>query len=167
MELEEFRAKVIPTSDKLCRFALRLLKNKQEAEDVVQDVLVKLWNRRKDIGTYKNPEAFAMTVTKNMCLDILRTRKRFVDNEPRDEPDRKTPLDVAEWNDVRSQIDNAMNTLPEQQKMIVQLRDIEGYDYEEIAQILEINVNTIRVNLSRARAKIREILTNTYSYGLE
>ena len=169
MDISEFKNKVLPSRDKLWRFARRLLGNEEEAEDTIQDVFLKLWDIRHQITHYNSIEALAMKMTKNQCLDKLKSKRNMqvnLDNHSSHllsgfaPPDKKTEL-----NDSMDIMSLAIQTLPENQKMIIQLRDIEEYEFEEIAEILGFDLNYIRVNLSRARKKIREILTKVYNYG--
>ncbi len=161
MNTKEFQIQVYPLKNKLFRFAKRILEHTEDAEDVVQDVFIKMWDRRETLEEYRSVEALAMTATRNMCLDKIRKRKfpvgniddhrAFLENIPMEErPD---------YSEEMIKIRRAMDELPEQQKMIVHLRDIEGYEFESIAEILDMQENAIRVNLSRARKKLREALS--------
>ncbi|MCU0447184.1 MAG: RNA polymerase sigma factor [Microscillaceae bacterium] len=169
MDLQTFKLNVLPARNKLHRFATRLLGSAEEAEDTVQDVFLRMWNMREKLDAYHSVEALAMRITKNICLDKQKSRRNQVlslDNYSHQavssvaNPERK-----MEMSNTRSLIEQAISQLPETQKMIIQLRDIEEYEFEEIADIMQADVNYIRVNLSRARKKIREILTNTENYG--
>jgi RNA polymerase sigma-70 factor (family 1) len=161
MNPEDFKKKVLPLKNKLFRFANRLLDNREEAEDMVQEVFIKLWNRRDKLDEYRSIEALAVVTIRNLCLDKLKSKKmhaermKDLENEIPSSQQEQTP----DLSDIVHQIHQVIQTLPEQQRLIIQLRDIEGYDYEEIAQMLEMNENAVRVNLSRARKKIRETLT--------
>ena len=147
--------------------AKRLLVSTEEAEDATQEVLVKLWNKNKNLDNYNSVEAFAMTMTKNYCLDQLKSKRatnlkivhtNFTDREP--SLDQQTEdIDSLNW------VEKIINQLPEQQRLIIQMRDVEQYEFEEIAKILEMNENTIRVALSRARKTIRENMTQIHHYG--
>jgi len=159
MDLQEFKSTVLPAKQKLYRLAVFLLHDREEAEDVLQDVFLKLWTSRHKLQAYASIEAFAMTVTKNLCLDRLKTnkRKRQVDVtglELRSE--EATPYQHSEMADSMSKIQGLLATLPEQQKLILHLRDVEGCSFEEIEQITDLTVNNIRVILSRARKSIRD-----------
>lgn len=167
MTLENFQIEVIPLKNKLFRFARRLVKNTQEAEDIVQDAFVKLWSNRQKLGEYRSIEAFAMVVIKNICLDQLRARKRksTVDATEQNEPSENlTPHTELEVSDSFRYVKSIIDDLPDQQKMVVHLRDIEGYEFDEIANMLDMNQNAVRVNLSRARKKIREKMIETHNY---
>jgi RNA polymerase sigma factor (sigma-70 family) len=166
MTPEEFKIEVFPLKNKLFRFAKRLLEHTEEAEDMVQEVFIKLWNKRDKLREYRSIEALAMITIKNQCLDKLRNRKYSVEkiDQIKDEVEEVMNEEKRDLSDVMGRIHRIIKTLPEQQRMIIQLRDIEGYDYQEIAEILEMNENAIRVNLSRARKKIREIITQHQLY---
>jgi RNA polymerase sigma-70 factor (family 1) len=161
MNLEDFKKKVLPLKNKLFRFANRLLDDREEAEDMVQETFIKLWNRRERLDEYRSVEALAMVTIRNMCLDKLKSKK--MQAERMKDLENEMPASLQEQrldlSDIVRKIHQIIQTLPEQQQSIIQLRDIEGYDYEEIAQMLEMNENAVRVNLSRARKKIRETLT--------
>lgn len=163
----EFEREILPVSQNLYRFAFRLLLSREEAEDAVQEVFVKLWKMRSRLSEYRSTEALAMTMTRNFCLDRLKRTKREV---RRDVPvvDTRTtgtnPEQLFEKNETYHIIIEFINNLPEQYRTVVQLRDIDGYEYEEIAERLSININTLRVNLSRGRKMIREYL-DKIGYG--
>lgn len=168
MNQQEFVSLIDPFKDKVYRLAKRLLVSSDEAQDATQDILVKLWDKKKKLETYQNVEALAMTMTKNYCLDQLKSKRasniklihtNFTDREP--------PLDKkVEDQDSWDWVDKMINELPEQQKVIIQLRDIEQYEFEEIAKVLEMSETAVRVALSRARKTIREKMTKTHQYGI-
>lgn len=169
MNLQEFTSKVVPLKNKLFRFAKRYLERPEEAEDIVQEVFIKLWTRREKLDEYRSVEALAMITTKNLCLDKIKSKRypvdpiddhrRFLENLPEEQK--------KDYSDEILMVRKAMKSLPRQQQMIVQLRDIEGYDFESIAEILEMNENAIRVNLSRARKRIRELITTSKIYDYQ
>lgn len=169
MTQTEFLNIVMPFKDKVFRLAKRLLVSTEEAEDATQEVLLKLWNNKQKIQEYKNVEAFSMTMTKNFCFDKLKSKQaqnlKIVHSNYEE---KGTPLQKqVELNDSVNWVAKIIEDLPEQQKMIIQLRDIEDYDYDEIAKMLDMNNTAVRVNLSRARKTIREKLTNTHNYGIK
>lgn len=169
MTRQEFTEQIVPLKNKLFRFARRILGHTEEAEDAVQEVFVKLWTKREQLDEYRSVEALAMITAKNLCLDKLRSKKypvdpidnhrAYLENLP-----EKNEMDYSE--EVRK-IHVAMKSLPRQQQMILQLRDIEGYDFESIAEMLDMNENAIRVNLSRARKRIREMILTANTYELQ
>ncbi|MFH1319537.1 MAG: sigma-70 family RNA polymerase sigma factor [Bacteroidota bacterium] len=165
MTIEDFKIKVLPIRNKLFRFAKRLLKETADAEDVTQEVLIKLWSNKEKLNQYNSIEAFAMIITKNMCLDELKVKRREVVelNSTVILPVDSTPYKQTELADSMKTMNLIIDTLPEQQKMIIQLRDIEGYSFDEIAEIMDLGINVIRVNLSRARKKVRDEFKNLTS----
>jgi RNA polymerase sigma-70 factor (ECF subfamily) len=169
MTQADFVKLIMPFKDKVFRLAKRLLVSNEEAEDATQEILMKLWNNKESIEEYRNVEAFSMTMTKNFCLDRLKSKQaqnlKIVHSNYQD---NNTSLQrQVELNDSVDWVAKIIEELPEQQKMVLQLRDIEEYEFEEIAKVLDMNETAIRVSLSRARKTIREKLTNTHSYGIK
>ncbi|WP_281228330.1 RNA polymerase sigma factor [Flavobacterium aquiphilum] len=168
MNQNEFVHLINPFKDKLFRLAKRLLVSTEEAEDATQEVLVKLWSKNENLDSYNSVEAMAMTMTKNYCLDQLKSKRagnlkivhnNFTDREP--SLDRKVEdTDSLIW------VEKIIDQLPEQQRLIIQLRDIEQCEFSEIAKITEMNEAAVRVALSRARKTIREYMLKTHSYGV-
>ena len=140
--------------------AKRLLVSTEEAEDATQEVLVKLWTKNETLSELKSVEAMAMTMTKNYCLDQLKSKRAsnmtIVHNNYTD--NQASLQQKLEDEDSLSWVEKIINDLPEQQKLIIQMRDIEQYEFEDIAKILDMSEATIRVSLSRARKTIREIM---------
>jgi RNA polymerase sigma-70 factor (ECF subfamily) len=161
MELQEFKNKLIPVSPRLLRFAGRMLANQEDARDVLQDVYLKLWLMREKLDSYRSLEALSMTMIKNACIDQLRKRKPFFQHNEAIEDEFSESGDVEELftsNESYTSVLEMVNKLPEQQKAIIHLKDIEGYSTEEVMEIMGITANTLRVNLSRARMKLRELI---------
>ena len=167
MEQKEFLNTILPYKDTLYRLAKRLLVSSDEAEDAVQEVFLKLWKVRDKIDNYRSPEAFAITMTKNYCLDRLKSKQasnlKIVHNNYKNSENIERTIEGNEGVELVTKI---METLPEKQKMIMQLRDIEQFEFAEISQMLEINETAIRVALSRARKVVREQLIKQYNYGI-
>ena len=168
MNQKEFVHLINPFKDKLFRLAKRLLISTEEAEDATQEILVKLWSKNENLDSYNSVEAVAMTMTKNYCLDQLKSKRagnlKIVDNNF---TDREPSLDKkVEDNDSLIWVAKIIDQLPEQQRLIIQLRDIEQCEFSEIAKITEMNETAVRVALSRARKKIREYMLKTHSYGV-
>ena len=166
MTTESFKTEVLPIKNKLYRFALRMLSDHEEAQDTVQEVFLRLWSKREKLDEYRSIEAFAMIITKNLCLDKLKSsRRRNIElKDQLETPGSITPYDHTEKTDMKNKAINIINTLPEQQKMVIQMRDVEGLDYDEIAEVMEMSLNNVRVNLSRARKKVRDILIKAQNY---
>ena len=151
---------------KLYRFALAYTKRTDEAEDVTQEIGVKLWERRDELDALQNVEAYAMRAIRNRCLDYVRSLHNRTDEliEDYDTAHEQTPYKSLEQADMVAFVRRLIDRLPEQQQMTIRLRDIEGYEFEKIAEILGINDGAVRANLSRARQKIREELLKQQKY---
>ena len=170
MDLNDFRKRILPLNGKLHHYAFMLLKDRIEAEDAVQEVCLKLWKIRESLEQYNNVEAFAMKVTRNWCLDRIKARKPIYiesyqpwqEKLSEDNPHQKLE-DAENLNLLFTLIDK----LPEQQRLIIQLRELENLEFEEIAEIMDMNLNAIRVNLSRARHRIKEEISKLESDGKE
>jgi RNA polymerase sigma-70 factor (ECF subfamily) len=169
MQQSAFLQLVMPFKDKVYRLAKRLLVSNDEAEDATQELYLKLWNQKDKLGTYKNIEAYAMTMTKNYCLDQLKSKRAdnltLVHSNYSKEGDASLEK-VIELQDSIDKVHQIIDGLTEQQKLVIQLRDIEQYDFEEIADILGMNAATVRVTLSRARQIVREKLIKKHQYGI-
>lgn len=169
MDQKEFIKIISPFKDRVFRLAKRLLVSNEEAEDATQEVLVRLWSNKNRLESYSSVEALAITITKNYCLDQLKSKRatemRLVHSNY---SDRQPGLQQqAEDRDSWEWVEKIVEKLPEQQKIILQMRDIEQYEFEEIAKIMDMNETAVRVALSRARKIIREELTKKHNYGLK
>ncbi len=158
MSVTYFQEHILPIKDNLYRFAHRILKNTMEAEDVVQEVLLKIWQKRESWQEVQNIEALAMKMTKNLALDKFKS-KHFQTNGLPDYADWRDeaaqPDEITESSDLISLIRQIMNNLPEKHRSVMHLRDIEGLSYEEISEILEMPMSQLKINLFRARQSIR------------
>ena len=156
-----FHQHVFPIRHKLYRFALRITGSVHEAEDVVQEVLERVWKSSKEqAATVQNWEAWCMTLTRNRSLDKIRTqtqrRTDTLDRATERHADGANPAQAAETNDLVARVKQLMQNLPEKQRLVMHLRDIEELSYEEIAELLDISLDQVKVNLHRARKTIRE-----------
>ncbi|CAM1340824.1 RNA polymerase sigma-70 factor (ECF subfamily) [Tenacibaculum lutimaris] len=168
MNQTDFLKVVLPFKDKVFRLAKRLLVSTEEAEDATQELYFKLWRNREKLSDYKNVEAFAMTMTKNYCYDRLKSKQAsnltLVHSNYKE---KETSLEKkVEHNDSVNQVHQLIEKLPEQQKIIIQLRDIEQYDFDEICKMVDMKPTAVRVALSRARKTIREELIKKHNYGV-
>ncbi len=169
MSLEAFKTRVLPVKDKLFRYTLRILKNEEEAKDVVQETMIKVWNKRDEMHTYENMEAWCIRVARNLALDKLKSKHNKsidIDNAYDLQSSSQSPYSSTEQNDIMSSIHHFINQLPDLQKQVIQLRDIDGFSYQEISDILKQNINSVKVNLFRARKQVREQLIQVNDYGL-
>ena len=147
--------------DKLFRLAFRLLQHVQEAEDSVQDVMAGVWSRREQWGEWKSIEAYCMTATRNNCLDRLRRRRVVPVAEDRasevSSPDRN-PYEKIMDKQLIQRIRQCMDALPENQQQVIRLREMEGFSYNEIAEVLEMTLDQVKINLFRGRNAIKKLI---------
>ena len=170
MKAIDFRHDLLPLKDILFRVALRITTNTAEAEDVTQETLLRVWNHRNDLHDVRSLEAYCLTICRNLALD--RSRKSEAQNLSLDEH-AVDPADTAYTADeqlVRSErlrwVHTLFNRLPEKQRTVLQLRDVEGKSYRETADILGISEDQVRVTLFRARQAIRQQFEKIDNYGL-
>jgi len=168
MNQSDFLKVVLPFKDKVFRLAKRLLFSTEEAEDATQELYFKLWKSKEKIADYQNVEAFAMTMTKNYCYDRLKSKQASnLTLAHSNYLEKDTALDKkVEHQDSVSLVHQLIEKLPDQQKIIIQLRDIEEYDLEEICKMVDMKPIAVRVALSRARKTIREELIKKHNYGI-
>ena len=159
MENISFRTTVLPLSDRLFRLALRITMNSAEAEDVVQDTLLKVWEHRGEWEQIDNLEAFAIATCRNRALDIVKRAGRNTKSLDEIENSQLSTFNSQlslEARERLSLVRRLMDDLPEMQRTIMLLRDIEGRTYQEIVQVLDISETQVKVYLHRARTKIRK-----------
>lgn len=165
-----FRSDVLPLKDTLYRLALRITLNPAEAEDIVQDTLIKVWNRKDSWSEIESIEAFSITVCRNLSLDHIRRHESHnssLEQINLDATDSGSlPSERAELNDKIALIKSTMNALPERQRSCMQLRDFEGKSYKDIAAALEITEEQVKVNIFRARQAVKKRLNELDDYGL-
>lgn len=169
MSPEEFRKIILPEGRRLYALAFRYLNNREEAEDMVQEVMMKLWVDRNEQTHYANPAAWCTTVTRNSCIDMLRRKRRIRQEEISDAvmmPETGAGLSHSSDNrEAAGMIGTIVSRMKEPYRSAVILRDMEGYSYEETAEIMQTKINALRTVLSRARRSIREEMERIYSYG--
>ncbi len=167
-----FQTDVLPLKDKLFRLALRITLNRQEAEDIVQDTLIRVWNKRDEWDQIENIEAYATTICRNLALDRSnQVRNRTI--EDTDINDHTTviaasppPDEALHQRQSLEIVRQLMDNLPETWRTIMLLRDVEEKSYKEIADILGINETQVKVYLHRARTKIKTTIEKINQYGL-
>ncbi|HNP90124.1 RNA polymerase sigma factor [Macellibacteroides fermentans] len=158
MELETFKSTVLPLRDKLLKYSVKLTDDGADAEDIVQEAFLKLWYIRDRLDGYQSVEALSVQVVKNLCLDKLRSKRmdRMPENSQSILADTVTPEQLLEQHDAVAIIGRLIQQLPTLQQCIIRMKDVEGYELSEIAQITGTQIESVRVNLSRARKKVRE-----------
>lgn len=171
MSLEIFLSQVVPVRQKLYRFAYRLLENEEDAMDVTQDTLLKVWQQQERMADLQNMEAWCMRIMRNLALDKMKARK-YRRSEELDRASEvpalheANPHTATEQQDVMRRVHCVIAALPDKYRTIIQLRDIDGYSYQEIADILMIEMSEVKINLHRARKAVREQLQKQQVYGV-
>jgi RNA polymerase sigma-70 factor (ECF subfamily) len=160
----------LPLKDVLYRLALRITLRHEDAEDVVQDTLIKVWNRRDNWQEINDIEAFALTICRNLSLDKIKKANNseaslddqsvFLTDRSSNPYERMIQQDRLDW------VRRLVNNLPEKQRSCIQLRDFEGKSYKEIAEILKISEEQVKVNIFRARQNIKQKFQEAEKYGL-
>lgn len=154
-----FKQLLLPLYPRLQRVALRLLGNAEDAEDIVQEVYLKLWSKRDALPDVQDVEAYCVTLTRNMCIDRLRMAeadKADVDEVPTMLAATDDVEAQVERHDAVEQVKQIIGTLPEHQQQVITLRDMEDCSFEEIAEQTGLTAVNVRMLLSRARKTIRE-----------
>ncbi|GGE33061.1 MULTISPECIES: RNA polymerase sigma factor [Sphingobacterium] len=161
MNQETFKNTVFVLKDKLYRFANRFLEESDDAYDLVQEVMLKLWEQRGQLTQLNSIEAFAMQMVRNMAynkIDKLGRQAKYLQQLPGDIQQEQYPSLTKEL--ILKMIDQ----LPEKQRLVMYLRDIEEYEIVDIAEVAGLEENAVRVNLSRARTTVRLNLTKVFDY---
>ena len=169
MKKLSFRDDVLPLKDKIFRLALRITLSRAEAEDIVQDVLIKVWNRRDDLAEVDSIEAYSLTVCRNLSLDRLQRKENDnvnLDDAPPTEADDAPPDLQMIRNERIDNIKRLIERLPIPQRAAMQLRDMEGKTYKEISAITGQTEEQVKVNIFRARQDIRKQIEKIENYGL-
>ena len=169
MQEISFRNDILPLKDKLFRLALRITLDRAEAEDVVQDTMIRVWNKRDEWQQFESVEAYCLIVAKNLAID--RSQKKDAQNveltpEMAEEVDTSGPYDRLVNNERMKIIHRLIDELPEKQRLIMQLWDIEGESYKDIAKVLQLTEEQVKVNLFRARQKVKQRYIEIDEYGL-
>lgn len=169
MHSDLFDLTVLPIRNKLFRFAYMLVNSRSEAEDIVQDALMKLWLKRDELANINNVEAWSMTIVKNLAYDRLRKKKgrNIVGISPEIiKQDGVASEMTVEIGENLSHVYHCIDSLPERQKQVIHLREIEGHSYKEIGSIMGIDENLVKVTLFRARDNLRKKILKIENYGL-
>lgn len=171
MDAKAFKQLILPAKNRLYRLALSLLKDSEEANDMLQEAMLRLWSHRQKLQECQCPEAFALRITRNLCLDRLKSKgylnragQAAIPDRGSYEPGPDRRLELMDSSQLMQQL---FSKLPEQQQTIIRLRDVEDMSYEEIEEATGLTINTIRVNLSRARKTVREQYLKINKYELE
>ncbi|WP_258100182.1 RNA polymerase sigma factor [Marinoscillum pacificum] len=166
MNSTTFRETILPLSQKIYPVAARMLGNRDDASDAVQEVMLKLWKQRKKLSKHPNITGFVVLTARNHCLDLL--KKRQIKLVP-DAIDINTSSNLSshseiEWKELNGIIGELIQELPEQQGEVLAMRDLDGLEFAEIAAATGLKIEHIRVLLSRARKHLSTQLKKIYSY---
>ncbi len=164
MKKQQFLTLIEPLQPKLFGFAYRILRNEESVKDAMQELIFKLWKKRKELQTNKNISAYCFQIMHNICIDELRKSTKLQSsshltpgpNGELQEQQTFSPEVSMDQKELITNIRKVVAQLPEKQKAIIELHDFQEFTHQEIAEILHMEVNAVRVNLSRARAKIVE-----------
>lgn len=159
---EQYTELVLSTKDTIYRLAKSITGSCVEAEDIVQDIYEKVWRARDAVLNSRYPRAYLCRMTRNLAIDRLRRRRDSVEISDRVVEDGNRLAVIGDMAEYSRQL---IATLPETQRMVIHLRDVEGYEIEEIAEVLECESANVRVYLSRARKYVREELLKAINYG--
>lgn len=162
MTQETFKNTVFILKDEMYRFAKRFVMSSDEAEDVVQDLMIKFWQKKEELEKFGNLKSYALKSVRNECLNRLKhhdVKLGFADLQL-----HRSELYSMDINNLKEYIIGFINQLPEKQKMVIHLKDVEEYEVSEISEMLEMEENAVRVNLMRARQKVKEQISQLMSY---
>jgi RNA polymerase sigma-70 factor (ECF subfamily) len=159
MKQEQFEREILPLRSGLFFYAGRLLDNAEDAEDIIQEVFLKLWYMRDELNHYESVPALSVQITKRLCLNRIKSRQREGEGEGEGVWVAETPSPHArlEQKDDVAQVMKIIDRLPALQQAILRMRHVDGFEVDEIARLTGSNAEAIRMNLSRARKKVKEI----------
>lgn len=166
---ETFETDFYPLQQKLYRYSLRMIRDSQSAEDVVQEAFIRIWNKREDWHQWENREAMAMRITRNLTLDKMKSkhnRTKDIDLVYDMKTEDMDPLEHASKDNLMKILEKALEKMTELQRSVIELRDIQGYKYKEIADILEIPLSQVKIQLHRGRLQLKKILQTQLSNEL-
>jgi RNA polymerase sigma-70 factor (ECF subfamily) len=170
MTPEQFETDILPIKDRLYRYAQSIVYDTELAKDIVQEVFMKLWNQRNNLSEVRNIEAWSMRITRNTSLDKLKASSMKVlslDKASYLDSGVDVPDAIAERTDLMGAIKKVLELLPEKQQEIFRLRDLIGYSNPEIGKMMALKESDVKVNLFRARKRIKSELIKLMNYGLE
>lgn len=150
MDVRTYNSIVDEWADRLFRFAYSMCKNKDDANDVVQDAFTKLWEKKDTVNEAK-VKSYLFTTAHHKMIDMFRRGNRFGEMDKAAMQLSYTPVS----HDLQAVLQEALNKLPEIQKSVVLLRDYEGYSYEEIAEITALSLSQVKVYIFRARQSLK------------
>ncbi len=169
MSLPEFQAKILPLKDKLFRVSMGVTGDREEAEDIVQEVMMRIWERRESWGEIGNLQGYCIRMARNMSIDRTRSkggRESGLDRAGEIPSGDRTPDQNLERREALESAGRFIESLPEKQRTALRLREIEDMSYLEIAASMEIPMDQVKIALYRARTALKNALLKLESYGL-
>lgn len=167
MPKKHFDTYIMPASQKMYRYALSILGDADVASDVVQECLMKIWDKRQKLTEVQDPESWAMRITRNQCYDWVKTNRFTILSEKEmTMPDSVGADQFALVNDHEHWLEQVLKTLPAKQREIFHLREVEEMTYQEIAEVLSLNLSEVKVSLHRARTRIKSFIEKIEAYGI-
>ncbi len=166
MTAEEFKNKVIPFSRKLYPMIFRILRDEEETRDAVQDLMVKLWNKKGELKHCSNLPAYIITTAKNYSFDLIKKKRpiRIGEKEEHKMINLEARNVTQETKEKFDHVHKIIEELPEKYKLVIRLRDIDGFSFEEIKEMTGFEIPNLRVILSRARLKVKQEVEKIYDY---
>lgn len=169
MQPTEFKNWIQPLSNKLYATALRLVVNREDAKDIVQEVTMKLWEKREEVGLKENADAWAIKIVMNQSLDWLKKHKPIY-MDLKDEQFKgqhfESPEQQLHFKEQLNTVHYLVQKLSPLQKTIFDMRELQGQSYQEIAEVLEVDINVVKVNLHRIRKRLKEHCESLEKYGV-
>lgn len=168
MNTSDFKTKILPLADRLYPMVARILGNEENARDAVQVIMMKLWDNRRKLGNHANPTGYVFLTGRNYCLDLLRKKSPKMDDlelKINYLSSGNTVEEELEQKELNKLVTTIIETLPEQQREVIILRELDGLEFKEIAELTDLKVEHIRVLLSRARKTVGIKLNKIYNYG--
>jgi RNA polymerase sigma factor (sigma-70 family) len=165
MTEQDFKIKVLSLSGNVFPLAKRLLVSDELAHDAIQQSMMKLWEIRKQLDDCTNLKAFVYRVIRNVCLDELKKKKpTYFDNPDSLKYHPQQQTDQHERDEIIDIVQRIIESLPDNQREVILMRDIDGLDYDEIAELIGRDIPYTRVLLSRARKSVKEKIEKIYAY---
>lgn len=166
MTTEEFKNTVIPYSVKLYPMLFRILRNEEETRDALQELMLRLWNRKDELVKCTNQSAYIITMARNYSFDLLKKKKPQAMDEQHEYRILNMEADGTDSDTIEryEKVKQVIKDLPEKYRTVIELRDIDGFTFDEIKEITGYEVANLRVILSRARQKVKEEVEKIYDY---
>ncbi|WP_321347375.1 sigma-70 family RNA polymerase sigma factor [uncultured Draconibacterium sp.] len=166
MTTEEFKNKVIPFSVKLYPMLFRILKNEEETRDALQELMLRLWNKKEELDKCTNQSAYIITTAKNYSFDLLKKKRPETIDEKQEYKLLNLEVDGTDSDTIEryEKVKQVIKDLPEKYRTVIEMRDIDGFSFDEIKEMTGYEVANLRVILSRARQKVKEEVEKIYDY---